>query len=151
MIKTTNVNSRYEFVGPVASSRVQLRVTRSTLGNNSIVTLHDGEGNPFAPAIGVFFGEQETLPAVLNQSGLSGFGLPSYYASSTNKVGLFVLRSDGEIDVELLYLISETNQTAAASDKLDVVLIDESTSGVMVVTTFVLSALRLIGYVMRHL
>ena len=151
MIKTTNVNSRYEFVGPVASSRVQLRVTRSTLGNNSIVTLHDGEGNPFAPAIGAFFGEQETLPAVLNQSRLSGFGLPSYYASSTNKVGLFVLRSDGEIDVELLYLISETNQTAAASDKLDVVLIDESTSGVMVVTTFVLSALRLIGYVMRHL
>ena len=95
---------------------------------------------------------QETPPAVLNQSGLSGFGLPSYYASSTNKVGLFVLRSDGAIDVELLYLISETNQTAAANrDKLDVVLIDESTSGVMVVTTFVLSALRLIGYAMRHL
>ena len=53
-----NDNSRYEFVGPVASSRVQLRVTRSTLGNNSIVTLHDGEGNPFAPAMGVFFGTQ---------------------------------------------------------------------------------------------
>ena len=137
-------------MGPVASSRVQLRVTRSTLGNNSIVTLHDGEGNPFAPAIGVFFGEQETLPAVLNQSRLSGFGLPSYYASSTNKVGLFVLRSDGEIDVELLYLISETNQTVA-TDKLDGVLIDEDTSGVMLVTTFVLSALRLIGYAMRHL
>lgn len=55
---SVHINSRYEFVGPVASSRVQLRVTRSTLGNNSIVTLHDGEGNPFAPAIGAFFGTQ---------------------------------------------------------------------------------------------
>ena len=45
-------------MGPVASSRVQLRVTRSTLGNNSIVTLHDGEANPFVPAVGVFFGTQ---------------------------------------------------------------------------------------------
>ena len=33
---------------------MQLRVTRSTLGNNSILTLHDGEGNPFAPAAGAF-------------------------------------------------------------------------------------------------
>ena len=40
----------------MASSRVQLRVTRSTLGNNSIVTLHDGEGNPFAPAAGALEG-----------------------------------------------------------------------------------------------
>ena len=37
---------------------MQLRVTRSTLGNNSIVTLHDGEANPFVPAVGVFFGAQ---------------------------------------------------------------------------------------------
>ena len=91
------------------------------------------------------------MPALLNQSGLVGLvGLPSYYASSTNRVGLFVLKSDGEVDVELLYLISETNQTVASS-KLDMVFIDEDTSGVMVVTTFVISALRLIGYAMRHL
>ena len=71
-------------------------------------------------------------------------------------MGLFVLKSDGGIEVELLYLISDTNQTNAAvanGDKLrgDGVLINESTSGVMLVTTFVLSALRLIGYAMRHL
>ena len=70
-------------------------------------------------------------------------------------MGLFVLKSDGGIEVELLYLISETNQTnvPANGDKLqgNGVLIDESTSGVMLVTTFVLSALRLIGYAMRHL
>ena len=67
-----------------------------------------------------------------------------------------MLKSDGGIEVELLYLISETNQTNMATangDKLqgNGVLIDESTSGVMLVTTFVLSALRLIGYAMRHL
>ena len=86
------IHLRYEFVGPVASSRVQLRVTRSTLGNNSILTLHDGEGNPFAPAAGAFFGEQETLPETLNlTSRLSGFGLPSYYASQTNKGGILYI------------------------------------------------------------
>jgi phosphomevalonate kinase len=75
------------------------------------------------------------------QSGLTGYGLPAYYISSTNRVGLFVVKSDGLIDAEVLYLISDTVEAA----KKPFVLINDETSFVMVISTLVLSALRVLG------
>jgi hypothetical protein len=59
---------KYEFVGPKTTSRIQLRFIRSTLGNNSVVILQDGEANPFSPSVGVFYGLSETLPAFVGSS-----------------------------------------------------------------------------------
>ncbi len=157
-VGTSATRCRYEFVGPTTTSRIQLRFSRSTLGNNSIMTLHDGEGNPFAPAVGVFYGHGEDVPSIGvggvgvgsvlgNQSGLSGYGLPAYYVSSSNRVGLFVLKSDGLIDAQLLYIISDT---AANRTKSEFVLINDETSFVMVVSTMVLSALRVLGQYINH-
>ena len=85
---------------------------------------------------------------------LPRLALINYYEGQSCKlpcrVGLFVVKSDGLIDAQLLYIISDTEPVSTGDDDKDFVIINDETSFVMVASTMILSGLRILGQLMPH-